>query len=248
MGVLSHYSSRRGIRYNKSKNLLDNFWITSILIHDSSLVLWRGYKQPKGKETMKKFTKMFVGVFCALLLVTSAFAADKAVSAANSPVAVETVKATSLFNAGEVGLSLSTGYDVGAANAVKGSTLFNQPYNFNLTAGAFYFPWRNVGLEANVPFYQTKGVSVDEVQAGLLFRLPLSSDKVILKNVAPYVGLGGVYNWNNAQDWAYVAKVGTEVRLNKKWGVFAEGQYRNHEFQNWGQGAVSVQGGLRLVF
>lgn len=43
---------------------------------------------------MKRFTKMFVGVFCALLLVTSAFAADKAVKVStNAPVAVETVKA-----------------------------------------------------------------------------------------------------------------------------------------------------------
>lgn len=43
---------------------------------------------------MKKFTKTIVGVFCALLLVTSAFAADTAVKATNAPVAVETVKAT----------------------------------------------------------------------------------------------------------------------------------------------------------
>lgn len=43
---------------------------------------------------MKKFTKMIVGVFAALLLVTTAFAADTAVKATNTPVAVETVKAT----------------------------------------------------------------------------------------------------------------------------------------------------------
>lgn len=199
---------------------------------------------------MKKFTKMIVGVFAALLLATSAFAADTAVKATNAPVAVETVKApsTSLFNAGEFGLSLSSGYDVGAANTVNGKTLFSQPYSFNLSAGAFYFPWRNVGFEANVPFYQTKGVSVDEVQAGLLFRLPLSKETPILKNLAPYVGVSGVYNWHDVQDWAYIGKVGVEARLNKKWGIFAEGQYRNYEFQNWGQGSVSVQGGLRLVF
>jgi hypothetical protein len=117
-----------------------------------------------------------------------------------------------------------------------------------LTAGVFYFPWRNVGFEANVPVYQTKGVSIDEVQAGLLFRLPLSKDTAILKNISPYAGLGGVYNWNDQQDLAYIAKVGTEFRLNKKWGVFAEGQYRNYEFQNWGNGAVSVQGGIKLIF
>lgn len=43
---------------------------------------------------MKKFTKMIVGVFCALLLATSAFAADTAVKAStNAPVAVQTVAA-----------------------------------------------------------------------------------------------------------------------------------------------------------
>lgn len=202
-------------------------------------------------KTMNKFTKTIVGVFCALLLVTSAItAADTAVKATNAPVAVETVSApsTSLFNAGEIGLTLGTGYDVGAANTVNGKSLFGNPYNVNLTAGAFYFPWRNVGFEANVPFYQTKGISVDEIQAGVLFRLPLSSTKVILKNTAPYLGVGGVYSWHDQQNWAYIAKVGTEVRLNKHWGVFVEGQFRNDEFHDMSQGAVSVQGGIRLVF
>ena len=184
---------------------------------------------------MKKYTKVIASVFCALAVVF----AVSANAATNE---------TSLFNAGELGLSLSTGYDVGAANTVNGSTLFGQPYNFNLTAGAFYFPWRNLGFEANVPFYQTKGASVDEVQVGLLLRAPLSSTTPILKNLSPYVGVSGVYNWNDAQDWAYIGKAGLEVRLNKKWGVFAEGQYRNYEFQNWGNGAVSVQGGLKFVF
>jgi len=199
---------------------------------------------------MKKFTKIVAGMFLAIALVTTAFAADTAVKATNAPVAVQTVStpSTSLFNANEFGLSLSSGYDVGAANQVNGKTLFTQPYTFNLTAGAFYFPWRNVGFEANVPFYQTKGVSVDEVQAGLLFRLPLSKETPILKDLAPYIGIGGVYNWHDEQNWAYIGKVGAEFRLNKKWGVFAEGQYRNSEFSNWGQGAVSIQGGLRLVF
>jgi hypothetical protein len=200
---------------------------------------------------MKKFTRMIVGVFCALLLVTSAYSADIAVKAsANTPVAVQTVpaSATSLFNAGELGLTLASGYTLGPAGKVSGATAFTQPYTLNFTAGAFYYPVRNLGLEVNVPFYQSQGVSVNEVQAGLLLRLPLAKTTPLLKNVAPYVGLGGVYNWDTAQDWAYIGKVGAEVRLNKKWGVFAEGQYRNSEFQNWDKGNVSVVGGLKFVF
>lgn len=54
-----------------------------------------GLKQPK-EITMKKFSKIIVGVFCALLLATSAFAADTAVKATNAPVAVTTTPSTGL--------------------------------------------------------------------------------------------------------------------------------------------------------
>jgi hypothetical protein len=202
---------------------------------------------------MRNYKQLIAGIFCAIALVfaTSAFAGDTV--KAGSTVQTTAVQSTSLFNAGELGLSLASGYDLGTADSVvksggKASTLFGNPYTFNLNAGAFWFPWRNLGFEANIPFYQTKGVSVDEVQAGLLFRLPLAKETPILKNLSPYVGASAVYNWNDAQDWAYIGKAGVEFRTNKKWGVFVEAQYRNYEFQNWGQGAVSLNGGLKFVF
>lgn len=167
-------------------------------------------------------TKWMVGLACAAALTTS-------------------VMAESLYNAGELGVSLSSGY------VVDPSQPFNDDYVFNLSGGAFWFPIRNLGVEANVPFYQTKGVSVDEVQAGLLFRVPLAKDVAVFKNFAPYLGLGAVYAWDAAEQWAYNAKVGVEFRTNKKWGVFVEGQYRNFEFKNWGNGETTLQGGLKLV-
>jgi len=202
---------------------------------------------------MKKFTKMFVGVFCALLLVTSAFAADTAVKA-GSAVQTTATTTTSLFNAGEVGLSLGTAYDLGSAGSlpasVSGKTLFNTPYTLNFNAGAFWFPFRNLGFEANVPLYQNKGVSVDEVQVGVLLRLPLAKTTPVLRNLSPYIGADAVYGWNAVEKWSYIGKAGLEVRLNKHWGVFGEGQYRNDtvtgaELKN---GNVSLNGGLRLVF
>lgn len=200
---------------------------------------------------MKKHTKWMVGAFCALAFVASAFAADTNTVATvkhDSSVALRTEKVTeSLFNAGELGLTLSSGYDVGAASAVNGSTLFQQPYTFNLSAGAFWFPFRNFGVEANLPFYQTKGISVDEVQFGLLARLPLAKTTPVLRNISPYVGVGGVYGWKAVEEWSYFGKVGLEVRVNKKWGIFTQGTYRNNEFDHWGQGAVGIEGGLRLV-
>ena len=199
---------------------------------------------------MKKFTKMMIGVSAAVLVAMTTLAADTTVKAAGNPVAVETanVKSDSLFNEGECGLTLSTGYDLGESKAVNGKHLFGHPYTYNLTVGAFYFPWKYVGAEVNVPFYQTKGVCVDEVQAGILLRVPLAKEAPVFRNIAPYVGIGGVYNWQDNKDWAYIGKAGIEARYNKKWGIYAECQYRNYELKNWDQGAVSLQGGLRLVF
>lgn len=198
---------------------------------------------------MNKYTKWLVGAVCALAFtVVAADINTVATAKYNSTANPQSEKVSDvLFNAGEVGLTLSSGYDVGAASKVNGSTLFQQPYTFNLSAGAFWFPFRNFGVEANVPFYQTKGVSVDEVQFGLLVRLPLAKTTPILRNISPYVGVGGVYGWEAAEEWSYVGKVGVEFRVNKKWGIFTQGTYRNNELDNWGQGSVGIEGGLHLV-
>jgi len=197
---------------------------------------------------MNKITKMIVGVFCALLLVTAPIiAADTVVKATSTPVVVQSTPSVSPFNAGEFGVSVASGYALGQATQVGGKTLFKDAYTLNFNAGAFWFPWRNVGFEGSVPFYQTKGVSLSEVQAGVLFRLPLAKTTPLFKNIAPYTGLSGVYNWQTEQSAAYIAKLGVEVRLNNKWGLFTEGQYRNRDF-TWGQGQVSLNGGIHLVF
>jgi opacity protein-like surface antigen len=165
-------------------------------------------------------------------------------------LAVSAVAATnqsgSLFNAKELQLNLGTSYVVDYQASSVGEA-FASPYDFNLSVGAAYYPWRNLGLEAWVPFYQTKGLAFSEVQAGLVFRLPLAKEVAVFKNIAPYVGLGGAYNWEQDQEWTYIAKVGAEWRFNKKWGLFAEGQYRNQDF-DWGNGATTIAGGLKLVF
>ena len=177
---------------------------------------------------MRNYSKLIAGTFCALaFFVTTAFAT--------------TNEQASLYNAGELGFSIGTGY------AFTPSALFKNAYDFNLTAGAFYFPYRNFGAEVNVPFYQTKGASVSEVQAGLLARLPVTTNVPLLRNFAPYIGLGGVYAWNVPSKWAYIAKAGVDLRLNSKWSVFTEYQYRNVNFY-WSQGEQRVQGGIHLVF
>lgn len=200
---------------------------------------------------MKKLTKIVAGISLAIALVTSTFAAGTAVTATSTPVVVQTTTAPSpsLFNAKEFGLSIGSGYNLGTVDSLKGgNNPFTKAYTLNLNAGVFYFPWRNLGFEANVPFYQSQGVSVSEVQFGTLIRLPLASTTPVLKNFAPYIGAGGVYSWTAQNEWAYIGKVGLEFRINKGWALFGEGQYRNSELNNWGQGNTSINGGLRLVF
>jgi hypothetical protein len=156
-----------------------------------------------------------------------------ALALAVAPATVVASESNSLFNAKELSVALGTGYVVDTAAA------FEQDYTFNLTAGVGYYLTKNFGIEANVPFYQSHGASVEEVQVGLLARVPIGF-------VAPYVGVGGAGNWEADKTWSYIGKVGVEVRLNPKWGVFVEGQYRDIAFD--GNGAITVQGGVRLVF
>ncbi len=191
---------------------------------------------------MRNYKQLFAGIVCAIALVTSTFAAETV--KAGTTVQTTAVKSTTLFNAGELGVSLASGY------VVQTDAAFQQDYNFNLTAGASYFATKNFGIEANVPFYLSDAVVVSEVQAGLLARLPLESvtDFALLKGVAPYLGFGVVYNWETAQNWAYIAKGGVEFRLNSKWGVFGEYQYRTEDFKNYDQGEHRVVAGLKLLF
>jgi len=155
-------------------------------------------------------------------------------SLASLSLAEEKVVEKGVYNGGEFGVSLGTAYNV------KPSAPFQDPYSLNLVAGVHYFPVKYIGVEANVPFYQTKGVSVDEVQAGLLFRAPIG-------HLAPYLGLGPVYNWHSDQSWAYLGKLGLEFRLNSKWSIFTEGQYRENDLK-FDNGEISVKGGIKLNF
>lgn len=176
--------------------------------------------------------------------------------------------APSLFNAGEVGLTLSSGVSVNPKDAVQTVTVPVESERFskycepqtetrllrhdghrvvNFTVGGFWFPTKLVGVEANLPVFKEEGLSVEEVQLGLLGRLPLFPTCPVLKHVAPYAGLGTVLNWKEGNTWSYVAKGGLSVRVTRHIEAFGEYQYRNVDFK-WSQGARVVQGGLRFPF
>ena len=144
-----------------------------------------------------------------------------------------------LFRGKEVSLRVATGYTLDAnPTSIKGA--FGHRYDLNFNAGAAYFFTKNFGIEGNVPFYQNKGVSVSQVEVGLLARLPLG-------HFAPYAGLGAIYAWNDSDKFTYNVKGGLEYRLNKHLGVFGEADYRNKDFV-WKKAQTSINAGVRFAF
>ena len=63
----------------------------------------------------------------------------------------------SLYNAKELSATVSTGY------VLDGQDVFGADYTANVSAGVAYFPTKILGLEANVPFYKSQGISINEV-------------------------------------------------------------------------------------
>ena len=80
-----------------------------------------------------------------------------------------------------------------------------------------------------------------------MLRLPLANSVPVLRNFAPYGGIGAVYNWETKENWAYVLKGGVEFRLKDGWGIFGEYRYRATDFAFNGKGESTLEGGLRLV-
>lgn len=173
---------------------------------------------------IKYMKKLFMAVLLALGLCFGANASD-------------------LFTGNELSLSLGSGYAVNTAAA------FQQPYSKNVDAGVQYYFNKYIGVDLDVPFYSTKGTSVSDAKAGLLFRVP------VLTHFAVYAGLGGDYNWTgdtfkNVQvsKFSYLAKAGLEFRPVRHLGVFVEDVYQNNQLNALVGGQQVVHGGLRFVF
>jgi opacity protein-like surface antigen len=162
--------------------------------------------------------KILLTVLACLALVGQGYSADK----------------VDLFNAKEIGISLNSGY------VIDTSAPFQQDYSFNLGVSASYSLTKNFVLQTTLPFYQTKGVSISEIQAGVIARLPVG-------HFAPYVGANYVYDWDADNKSAYIGRAGLEFRFNPKWSTFVEWQYRNNNF-DWDNGSQSIVGGITLIF
>lgn len=167
----------------------------------------------------------------------------------------------SFFNKGDRGITLGGGYTFSQSSFIQPYPLgFFGPdcstykivhqdvHSDNFLIGGFYFPYKYIGTEFNIPLYQSKGISFDEIQSGTILRLPLSDTIPILKNIAPYVGVGGVYNWQSDVRWRYDGKAGVDIKITRKTGLFGEYQYRNDNFISSQDSQNIIEGGLRINF
>ena len=140
---------------------------------------------------------------------------------------------SSLFNANELSVSLST------------TTDFSSDYRANVTVGADYYVTKNLGLSLLAPVYLEDGGNVlDNVSAGLSFRVPVPK----LENVALVARGLANYNWDDDK-WGGVLGGYAELRLNHKWGVFVGGDYAFENLSDkFDDGSWLFSAGIRLVF
>jgi len=155
---------------------------------------------------MKKFTKMIVGVFCALLLVTSAYAADTAVKAsANAPVAVQTVPAPAPASAWTM--------TFGGAGAITTKGVSESALGLNLSLGrttTLVLPFE-AGIRQSFGYASADGGST-------LFGTKAYADWTLLK-IGPvdlFAGgnIGAIYG-NTPMQWTAAPEAGVDVWVLK---------------------------------
>ncbi len=166
---------------------------------------------------MKKFKKMMVGVFCALLLVTSAYSADTAVKAtANAPVAVQTVPAPAPASAWTMTLS-----GVGATTTTGNS---ESAVGLNLSLGrttTLVLPFE-AGIRQGIGYSSANDNAVN-------FSTKAYADWTLLK-VGPvdvFAGgnIGAAYGDNTSMRWTAAPEAGVDVWLAKNVAVEGRVEY-----------------------
>lgn len=114
-----------------------------------------------------------------------------------------------------------------------------QDSKFAPIVGVTYFVTKNLGLRGTTTINVENATAFDNAEVIGLARLPVYV-------VAPYVGAGARYQSSADHQWSPVVVGGVEVRLNKKWGLFAEARHdfdggKNTNYRDW-----SFRGGVNL--
>lgn len=170
---------------------------------------------------MKKISKLIVGVFCALLLTVSAFAADTAVKAStNAPVAVTTTPAPAsdwVMTIGGAGATTTTGDSQTAVglNFSIGRTL-------NLVKG---LP-AEVGIRQSIGYASGDGGNTLLSTRSYLDVTVLEFNLTETTPVDVYVGgnIGPTYG-NTTLKWVAAPEVGLDIWLAKNVALDARLEY-----------------------
>jgi hypothetical protein len=125
----------------------------------------------------------------------------------------------SYYNSGEWGVGLGTAYSLEGGFSAEN-------YDFNLAVQASWFPFKNLGLTAELPFYTASGVVLREVGLSLVGRAPL------YKGLGFQTSVGSYYDWNS-KDFNYAIEPALTFRFNPKWQVSLGGQYLINDFRNF---------------
>lgn len=169
---------------------------------------------------MTKFSKIIVGVFCALAIATSAFAADTAVKAStNAPVVVTTTPAPAsdwVFTLGGSGATTTTG---------DSQTALGVSFSVGKTLNVF-----NVQEELGVR--QSIGYASGDGGTTLLSTKPYLDVNVFSFNltkeipVTLFVGANaGLTYGNTTPRWTLAPEAGADVWLAKNVAIEARGEY-----------------------
>lgn len=148
---------------------------------------------------------------------------------ASAALAQDTNSSTvSLFKGNELALPL--GFNYNDAKDAK----------FAPVIGVTYFITKNLGVRGTTTINVQDATAFDNADLLVLARLPIYA-------VAPYIGGGARFQASAEDKWSPILVGGVEVRLNKKWGLFAEARHdfdggENINYKDW-----SFRGGVNLV-
>lgn len=129
----------------------------------------------------------------------------------------------------------------GAYIGLFGSSLVDsKPTGWGGGASASYFFNRNFGLELSYGAHSESPDVRQQILGSLVLRAPIGS-------VAPYLILGGGYEFSVPDQWTVHAGGGLEVKLAERFGIFTDATYHFHGADSNNLDATQVRLGFKIA-